>query len=68
MELTQLNQRLTLQLAILAEQKAAKTIELLERLRKDHPAIPDHHDEEASAMAQPTSPEAVLNAIKSESA
>jgi uncharacterized membrane protein len=62
-ELTQLNQRLTLQLAILAEQKAAKTIELLERLRKDHPAIPDRHDEQAHAMAQPTNPEAVLNAI-----
>ena len=66
-ELTGLNQRLTLQLAILAEQKAAKTIELLEQLRKDHPAIPNRHDDEAAAMAQPTNPEAVLNAIKSES-
>jgi uncharacterized membrane protein len=55
-ELTQLNQRLTLQLAILAEQKAAKTIELLEQLRKDHPAILDRQDNEAEAMAKPTDP------------
>lgn len=66
-ELTQLNQRLILQLAILSEQKAAKTIELLEQLRKDHPTIPDRQDDEANAMAKPTDPEAVMDAIKSES-
>ena len=65
-ELAQLNQRLILQLAMLSEQKAAKTIQLLEQLRKDHPSIPDRQDEEASVMAQPTDPEVVLKAIKPE--
>jgi uncharacterized membrane protein len=65
-ELQQLNQRLILQLAILAEQKAAKTIQLLEELRRDHPAIPERKDEEANLMARPTDPEAVLKAIKSD--
>jgi uncharacterized membrane protein len=65
-ELQQVNQRLILQLAILAEQKAAKTIELLEELRRDHPSIPERRDEEAGLMARPTNPEAVLKAIKSD--
>jgi uncharacterized membrane protein len=65
-DLQQLNQRLILQLAILAEQKAAKSIQLLEELRKDHPAIPEREDEEASLMARPTDPAAVLKAIKSD--
>jgi uncharacterized membrane protein len=65
-ELAQLHQRLALQLAISAEQKAAKTIQLLEQLRQDHPAIPDRKDDEAVVMSRPTNPEVVLNAIKSE--
>jgi uncharacterized membrane protein len=63
-ELTQLNQQLTLQLAILGEQKAAKMIDLIEELRKDHPNIPDRIDHQAEAMAQPANPETVLDAIK----
>ncbi len=62
-ELAQLHQELTLQLALLGEQKGAKLIALVEALRKDHPAIPDRHDAEAQAMAQPANPEAVLDAI-----
>jgi uncharacterized membrane protein len=63
-ELAQLHQQLTLQLAILAEQKAAKLIELVEELRRDHPNIPDRVDRQAQALAQPADPESVLNAIK----
>lgn len=62
-ELAQLHQQLTLQLALLGEQKTAKLIALIEALRKDHPAIPDRHDAEAQAMAQPANPEAVLDAM-----
>ena len=62
-ELAQLHQQLTLQLALLNEQKAAKLIALVEALRKDHPAIPDRVDPEAQAMAQPADPEAVLDAM-----
>jgi uncharacterized membrane protein len=62
-ELAQLHQQLTLQLALLGEQKTAKLIALVEALRRDHPAIPDRIDAEAQAMAQPANPEAVLDAI-----
>jgi uncharacterized membrane protein len=63
-ELAQVHQQVTLQLAIAAEQKAAKMIELLELLRKDHPSIPDRRDEKASEMARPADPESVVSAIK----
>jgi uncharacterized membrane protein len=55
--------QLTLQIAMLAERKNAKIIELLEQLRRDHPNIADRVDEDAIAMAQPTDAEAVIEAI-----
>jgi uncharacterized membrane protein len=57
--------QLTLQLAMLAERKNAKIIELLEQLRHDHPNIADRVDEDATAMSQPTNAEAVIEAITS---
>jgi uncharacterized membrane protein len=57
--------QLTLQVAMLAERKNAKIIELLERLRRDHPNIADRIDEDATAMSQPTNAEAVIEAINS---
>jgi uncharacterized membrane protein len=57
-------EQLTLELAILAEQKSAKTIQLLEELRRDHPMIKDRVDPVAEQMATPADPEAVLEAIK----
>ena len=57
-------EQLTLELGILSEQKAAKIIELLEEMRRDSPNIHDRVDDEASAMATPADPEAVLNALK----
>jgi uncharacterized membrane protein len=56
--------QLTLELAILGEQKTAKVIELLEELRRDHPLIANRVDREADIMAQPADPQAVLEAIK----
>ena len=56
-------EQLTLELATLAEQKSAKTIALLEEIRRDNPQLPDRVDEEADAMAQCVDPEAVLQAI-----
>lgn len=53
----------TLELAIVAEQKNAKIIEMLEHLRRDHPEIADRIDEEAAAMSTPSNPEAVLEAL-----
>ena len=56
--------QLTLELAILGEQKTAKVIELLEELRRDNPLIANRVDPEAEIMARPADPQAVLEAIK----
>ena len=58
-----LRSQLILELAILGEQKTAKVIGLLEESRRDNPLIADRHDPEASDMAKPADPEAVLEAI-----
>ena len=63
-ELTQTREQLTLELAILSEQKAAKIIQLLEELRRDNPHIRDRHDPEAAELAVPANPQAVLEAIQ----
>src|ERR1700722_11307844 len=57
-------EQMTLQLAILSEQKIAKIIALVEELRRDSPEIRDRIDSEAQAMATHTNPEAVSQAIK----
>jgi uncharacterized membrane protein len=63
-ELTELREQLTLELAILCEQKNAKIIQLLEELRRDSPLIEDRDDAEAAALSVPADPQAVLEAIK----
>ncbi len=57
-------EQLTLELAILSEQKSAKIIALLEEMRRDSPALKNRIDEEAAAMAVAADPQAVLDAIK----
>ena len=54
--LAQLRDQLTLELAIVSEQKTAKVIELLKEMRRDSPHLPDGIDEEAEAMAAPADP------------
>ena len=61
-------EQLTLELAILSEQKSAKIIQLLEDLRRDHPDIVNRIDAEALAMSTPADPQAVLDAIKESTA
>lgn len=56
-------EQLTLELATLAEQKSAKTIALLEEIRRDNPLLPNRPDEDADAMARTVDPEAVLKSI-----
>ncbi len=63
-ELASHREQLTLELAILGEQKSAKIIQLLEELRRDLPSVRDRVDHEALAMASPADPQAVLDAIK----
>jgi uncharacterized membrane protein len=55
---------LTLELAVLSEQKTAKVIQLLEEFRRDSPEIHDRVDHEADKLAQPANPRSVLDAIK----
>lgn len=66
-ELSDLREQLTLELAILSEQKTAKVIELLEELRRDLPIVRDRFDPEARSLAKPADPEAVLDALKDRS-
>jgi uncharacterized membrane protein len=55
--------QLTLQLAMVAEQKIAKLIELVERQRVDNPQMANRIDREAEAMAQPADPAAMFQAV-----
>lgn len=59
--------QLTLQLAMLSEQKAAKIIALLEELRRDLPSVPNRTDELSDAMTEAPDPKTVLDAINAKS-
>jgi uncharacterized membrane protein len=63
-QLAQHSEQLILELVILSEQKTAKVIQLLEEIRRDSPLIHNRVDQGADAMAQPTDPSSVLDAIK----
>ena len=56
-------EQMTLELGMMSEQKAAKIIQLIEELRYDSPEIKNRVDDEATAMAMPADPRAVLEAI-----
>jgi uncharacterized membrane protein len=58
------HEQLTLELAMLSEQKAAKIISLLEELREDHPEVRNRVDKEAAAMSSPTDSRSILEALK----
>ena len=66
--LAERRETLTLELALLNEQKSAKIIALLEELRRDSPTLVDRRDEESEAMAQPADAAAVLNEIEDRTA
>jgi uncharacterized membrane protein len=63
-ELATRRDQLTLEIAILSEQKSAKIIALLEEFRRNDPYQGNHRDEVAEALATPVDPQAVLDAIK----
>jgi uncharacterized membrane protein len=62
-ELATRRDQLTLELAILSEQKSAKIIALLEEFRRNDPNQGDHRDELAEALAKPAETQVVLDAI-----
>ena len=61
--LAERREQLTLELAILGEQKTAKVIQLLEEIRHDAPGLKGRADPEAADMARPADPSAVIAAI-----
>ena len=62
-EISELREQLTLQLAVLTEQKTSKLIALFEELRRDSPTLADRADHEAEAMSTPADPETVIQAL-----
>ncbi len=56
--------QLDLQVNLLAEQKIAKIIALLEELRRDLPNVKNRYDAEAESMQEAADPLAVLNALE----
>jgi uncharacterized membrane protein len=56
--------QLELQVNLLAEQKIAKLIGLLEELRRDMPIVHNRVDRVADAMTEPVDPHAVLSALE----
>lgn len=59
--------QLTLELAMLADKKSAKIIQLLEELRRDAPDLADRVDTESDDMAKPTDTDAVAASIEAQS-
>lgn len=57
-------EQLTLELAILGEQKSAKIISLLEELRRDSSNLHSRVDEQESEMSVAADPQAILAAVK----
>lgn len=60
-KLAGLGDQLTLELSILADQKSAKIIGLLEELRRDAPNISDRADEDADALSRAADPNVVCS-------
>jgi uncharacterized membrane protein len=59
--------RLDLQVNLIAEQKAAKIIALLEELRRDLPSVVNRVDLEADAMTEAVDPHTVASALENSS-
>ena len=54
---------LDMKVTLLTEQKAAKLIDLLEKLRRDLPNVPNRPDPEAAELKQSMNPDQVLAAL-----
>jgi uncharacterized membrane protein len=63
-QLAQQREQMTLDLAILSEQKLAKIIQLLEESRRDNPLLDNRVDPSAAAMAKPADPHELRNAVR----
>ena len=63
-QLAEHREQMTLELAILSEQKLAKIIQLLEESRRDNPLLDNRVDVSADAMAMPADPLSLGHTIK----
>ncbi|SMB91125.1 DUF1003 domain-containing protein [Deinococcus hopiensis] len=63
-QLAEQRAQLQLQIVLLTEQRSAKTIALLEELRRDLPNVRNRYDEDAQVMQQVSNPEVILEAIQ----
>ncbi len=64
-KLAERREQLDLQISLLAEQRTAKIISLLEELRQDMPSVRDRTDAEAEALTQMVDPQEVLATLES---
>jgi uncharacterized membrane protein len=55
---------LDLQINLLTERKVSKILQVVDELRRDHPARQRGHDQETAELALPADAEALLHAIK----
>ncbi len=55
--------QLTLQIALLTERKITKVVELVERIRQEHPLLSDPIEKETADMMQPADPREVLQSL-----
>jgi uncharacterized membrane protein len=63
-QLAEHREQMTLELAILGEQKLAKIIQLLEESRRDNPLLDNRVDASAAALATPVDPLSLGHTIK----
>jgi uncharacterized membrane protein len=63
-ELARHRDQLTLEIAILGEQKSAKIIQMLEEIRNDSPHLENRADQEAQLMSASADPQSILKAIR----
>lgn len=67
-ELAESRDQLTLELAMLNDQKSAKIIAMLEESRRDNPLMPDRPDEQARQLSERADHGAALEAIRNTTA
>jgi uncharacterized membrane protein len=63
-ELARHRDQLTLEIAILGEQKSAKIIQMLEEMRNDSPHLENRADQEAQLMSASADPQSILKALR----
>ena len=63
-EMATRREQITLELAILSEQKSSKIIALLEEFRRNDPNQSNQRDKVAEALAEPADAQVVLDAIR----